>query len=226
MKTILKFPLLLLTLLLLSLPRLEAQTTNNPGVLPVPGGGTNAPSTNAPPIFNPATVPAASPGVLTGTNNPNGIYWAGYGSIYNQFDVTGTNFINQWIMYGKSNTNWLSLPSPAVVMTNWIPGSYYTNSFAYPISVHSLAALTTVAVTGQGEMDLNAGTNVSSLSLVDSLTYGTSTILPAGAKGSQGGLNFTVPPGWVFCFTNKSAGSGNSSSLVSGSGQYTLLINN
>jgi len=64
-------------------------------------GGASAPSlntnsggggTNTSPGFAPAPV-----SMWTGTNNPNGLITSGLGSLYEQYDVTGTNFLRQWV---------------------------------------------------------------------------------------------------------------------------------
>ena len=67
-----------------------------------------------------------------GTNFPNGIYSAGYGSLYNQFDTpTGTNFISQWIKSTTTgNMGWVinagaSVGSaPYVSQVKFISGNY------------------------------------------------------------------------------------------------------
>jgi hypothetical protein len=44
-----------------------------------------------------------------GTYAPNGLFTAGYGSLYNQFDSTGTNFIAQYIKTTSTgNTGWVN----------------------------------------------------------------------------------------------------------------------
>lgn len=77
----------------------RAQFSNN-----VPGVVTNTPGFNTNP-------PAATPFPVTvwsGTNNPNGLYTGAAGSIYNQFDATGTSFIQTWIKQSLfGTTNWV-----------------------------------------------------------------------------------------------------------------------
>jgi len=68
------------------------------------GTVTNTGSFNTNP---PAALPSAV-AVWGGTNNPNGLISAGYGSLYNQFDATtGTNLVQQWVkLNATGNTNW------------------------------------------------------------------------------------------------------------------------
>ena len=74
----------------------------NPGT---PGVNTNPPSQVQLPVS-----------VLVGTNNPNGIVTAAYGSIYNQFDGTGTNYVQSWIKQKSAgNTNWVAHYNPGNV---------------------------------------------------------------------------------------------------------------
>ena len=69
------------------------------GAIAQAGAGNSPPSGATPqPVAN-----------YAGTNAPNGIYTAGYGSLYNQFDATGTNFIAQFVKTTTtSNTGWVN----------------------------------------------------------------------------------------------------------------------
>lgn len=91
---------LLLILFLILGRHADAQFSNNvPGVitnLTTPGFNTNPPAPTPFPVT-----------VWSGTNNPNGLYTGATGSLYNQFDATGTNFIAEWIKRKPGTTNWV-----------------------------------------------------------------------------------------------------------------------
>ena len=90
-----------------------------PGGITSGGSTTNPPSlnTNTPGVStNPPSVTQLPVSVLVGTNPPNGIVTAAYGSIYNQFDGTGTNYVQSWIKQKSAgNTNWVAYYNPGNV---------------------------------------------------------------------------------------------------------------
>lgn len=82
----------------------QIQNTNqwmaSPGAAGVvsntPGFNTNPPAAVPLPVY-----------VYAGTNAPNGLFTAGLGSFYNQFDGTGTNFVESWVKgTATGNTGW------------------------------------------------------------------------------------------------------------------------
>ncbi|HEY4414470.1 MAG TPA: hypothetical protein VGO57_02165 [Verrucomicrobiae bacterium] len=67
-----------------------------------PANGSASPNPPAPVVLVAAVV-------SSGTNPPEGVYASGKGSVYNQFDVTGTNVLQQWIKTTPSgNTGWVT----------------------------------------------------------------------------------------------------------------------
>lgn len=65
---------------------------------------------------NPAATPAAAVINYAGTNNPEGVFTAGKGSLYSQFDAAApTNFVQQWIKRTTTgNTGWQIVSSAGV----------------------------------------------------------------------------------------------------------------
>ena len=90
-----------------------------PGGITSGGSTTNPPSlnTNTPGVStNPPSVTQLPVSVLVGTNSPNGHVAAGYGSVYNQFDGTGTNYVATWIKQtATGSTNWVAQYNPGNV---------------------------------------------------------------------------------------------------------------
>lgn len=101
-------------------------TASSPSsALPGAGGAGGSYSTNLPGMTTNAPAPNTNtlpqiliPSVLAGgTNSPEGVYTAGRGSLYNQFDTTGTNLTVQWIKGTTTgNTGWSA--RSANVVTN------------------------------------------------------------------------------------------------------------
>ena len=108
-----------------------------------------------------------------------------------------------------------------ITQTNFVLNQLYTNSSGGGISVHALASLTTAAVAGSSELDLMVAQNGSTFSMIDGPKLITSISAVTGAM--QFGINGSVQTNGVYYFTNSSAGAGDSSSIVSGSGQVTGL---
>ncbi len=116
-KKILRAAVLVTSLALTAISCQAQFNTNGPGTITPSGsfGGsgpgyiTNGGANNyIPPTPLPAPVQ-----VWGGTNeNPNHLFTAGRGAIYNQFDmITGTNFVATWVKgSGTGNTNWVIQP--------------------------------------------------------------------------------------------------------------------
>ena len=76
---------------------MTAPTTTPPAL------STNQPAanTNTPPVVLTPVI------VAGGTNSPEGVWTAGRGAIYNQFDATGTNYVTQLVKRtAVGNTGW------------------------------------------------------------------------------------------------------------------------
>ncbi|MDR3458008.1 MAG: hypothetical protein P4N60_11220 [Verrucomicrobiae bacterium] len=109
-------------------------TTNVPDAIsPGSAFGTNAPGTvTNTPGFN-TNPPAATPqpvNVWGGTNNPNGLYNGAQGSIYVQFDVTGTNYVQSWVKQTAGGlTNWILQLQPNPNLTNVNASGSFSGTF-------------------------------------------------------------------------------------------------
>lgn len=108
-----------------------------------------------------------------------------------------------------------------ITQTNFVLNQLYTNLTGGGIAVHALASLTTAAVAGSSEMDLMVAQTGSTFAMIDGPKLITSISAVTGAM--QFGLNGSVQTNGVYYFTNSSSGAGDSSSIISGSGQVTGL---
>lgn len=96
-----------------------------------------------------------------------------------------------------------------LVRTNFTLGQLYTNTTGNMIGVSATLTITTAAILGKSEAQLQVTglvTNVISIP----------TVLLGLAASYQNGLNAFVPSGSVYSFVNTSTGSGNGVSLILG----------
>ena len=111
---------------------------------------TNAPGSNT----NTSNPLPLNLSVLVGTNNPNGVITAGYGSVYNQFDGTGTNFVQQWIKQNATgNTNWTTVTTgggSAGAVTNLASPTFQMTTLTNTATGHAVAFSQAAGVLGQG----------------------------------------------------------------------------
>lgn len=130
-----------------------------PGGITSGGSTTNPPSlnTNTPGVStNPPSVTQLPVSVLVGTNTPNGHVTAGYGSLYNQFDVaTGTNFVQQWIKQNATgSTNWSVVSTGGTNgtggVTNLAAPTFQTTTLTNTATGHAVALSQAAGVLGQG----------------------------------------------------------------------------
>jgi hypothetical protein len=114
-------------------------------------------TTSAPPAGIPLPI-----SVWAGTNaNPNGIYTAGYGSLYNQFDTTLTNLVQQWTKTSATgNLNWIMIVS-GTTASNALTAVYATSS--------GTAAIATTATNAPNGTPLNG----LALAVTNTATLGT-----------------------------------------------------
>ena len=124
-----------------------------PGGITSGGSTTNPPSlnTNTPGVStNPPSVTQLPVSVLVGTNPPNGRVVAGYGSVYNQFDGTGTNFVQEWIKQtATGSTNWAAVSTGGGV-TNLASPTFQATTLTNTATGHAVAISQQAGVLGQG----------------------------------------------------------------------------
>lgn len=132
--------------------------------------------------------------------------------------VTTVTNVNASQITGSITANQIYTP---ITQTNFVLNQLYTNLTGGGIAVHALASLTTAAVSGSSEMDLMVAQTGSTFSMIDGPKLITSISAVTGAM--QFGINGSVQTNGIYYFTNSSSGAGDSSSIVSGSGQVTGL---
>lgn len=208
-----------------------------------------SPTTSAPQLSTnqPASSTNVAPQVLTpsvvagGTNAPEGVYYAGKGSIYNQFDSTGTNVVQQWVKTTTAgNTGWstnLYLTGasalPAANLTGTVADARLSNSIVRVIPFESFGAigdakeLTTVSATAASAVITNAvavfsAADVGKVALLyndtTNLSYTIGTIA-SYTSPTQISLSFNSVRSW----TNNGTllfGSNNSNALVEAAAYY------
>lgn len=175
-------------LLLALVVPLRGQFSNN-----VPGVITNTAGFSTNP---PAAIPQPVQ-VWGGTNgNPNGLYAGGQGSVYNQFDATGTNFVQSWVKQNQyGSTNWVvSLYSmvpftlPYKVGDVLAPTNFWTTNVAPPFSVELLhPAGTSLLFTNAAHTIIGMGQALLNAEMDPSLTVGDVIILSSNLLYSMDG---------------------------------------
>lgn len=150
--------------------------------------------------------PAAvlTPSVIgSGTNAPEGVYAAGKGSIYNQFDGS-TNFITQWVKRTSSgNTGWQIVTNLATLDPAQAARlAAVVTSLPLVTNIFSVRDVNTVYATGTGHADIDTVWH----RVPNGFSYGTYPKNPAFTNNQSRMLwltaNPNVPPqfaafGWV-----------------------------
>lgn len=121
---------------------------------------------------------------------------------------------SRWVLKNANSTLAPTHAAFSITQTNFIANTAYTNNSGYPQSLKASIAQTTAAVTGDVGMQLQiagvgGSTNGSSISTTVAVTL---------AQTYTNMLSGDVPSGDTYIFTNLTTGSGNSASIVAGSG--------
>lgn len=138
----------------------------------------------------------------------------GFTAVGGQFTGNGAGLTNiPASSISGGNTNGL-----VVISSNWISGQLYTNLTGSAAIVSSLVSLTTAAVTGDADMDLQiSGANTNRFGI-------STTVAVTLAQSYTNLLVGVVSNGGTFVFTNLSSGSGNTATLSQGQLTYANLI--
>lgn len=113
--------------------------------------------------------------------------------------------------------------SSYLVDTNFILNQIYTNTVGTPVLVRGAVVITTAAVAGSSELDLMVDQTQSGTFVAKGSCKLLTSIAAALAGTSQFDISGVVSNNATYYFTNSSAGVGDSSALLTGSGQISKL---
>ncbi len=138
--------------------------------------------------------------------------------------ISGTNITTSTLNSNRFDAATLALfgagsayAGPTVTFTNFISGRLYTNATARAQTVCSSCFVVCAAVSGAANMLIQEDvTGNTTIATVASCVSGTTVLTPATTYIFQ--IQADIVPGGVYAFTNTSTGSGNATSLQSGTG--------
>lgn len=143
------------------------------------------------------------------------------GGMFSDGGVTN-NFSQPWILgWAFENSTNVGGFSKLISPTNFVSGLLLTNFYPHPIEVSCAVKITTASATaGSSNLRIDATTPGGTMATLASI--GAQTTASTLADNYTNYIRAYIPAGWQYWFTNTSTGSGNSATIVGGTGQLVV----